>query len=94
VRNLLEIIYLKIFLRKLSINSLAVKEDKIIIRYQKIAEMENNLQKLPLSYQQRMKEEEIKRLGISRIDISDIKSSEILKFLKEFVIELLKRKNQ
>ena len=94
VRNLLEIIYLKIFLRKLSINSLVVKEDKIIIRYQKIAEMENNLQKLPLFYQQKIKEEEIKKQGIFRIDISDIKSLEILKFLKEFVIELLKRKNQ
>ena len=90
VRNLLEIVYLKIFLQKLSINFLVVKEGKIIIRYQKIVEVETKLRKLPFSLRQRIIEVDIRRQGISQINISEIKPSEILKFLKKFVLELAK----
>jgi transcription-repair coupling factor (superfamily II helicase) len=41
-------------------------------------------------YQQRLIEEENRSIGISQIDLSGIKSTEILKFLKEFIIHLSK----
>ena len=90
VRNLLEIIYLKIFLRKLGISSLVLKENKLILRYLENVEIKAKLSRLPSFYQQRLIKEEHRLTGISKIDLSGIKSSEILKFLKEFVINLAK----
>ncbi len=90
VRNLLEIIYLKIFLKKLGINSLIVKEEKLVLRYFHNIEIQNRLNRLPNSYQQRIKKEEHGLKGISQVDLSGIKSIEILKFLKEFIIDLSK----
>ena len=89
-RNLLEIIYLKIFLRKLGIGSLVVKEKKLIIRYLQNAKIKAKLSRLPSFYQQRLIKEEYRLSGISKINLSGIKSSEILKFLKEFVINMAK----
>ncbi len=89
-RNLLEIIYLKIFLRKLGIGSLVVKEKKLIIRYLQNAKIKAKLSRLPSFYQQRLIKEEYRLSGISKINLSEIKSSEILKFLKEFVINMAK----
>jgi len=90
LRNLLEIIYLKIFLRKLGISSLVAKENRLILRYLKNIEMKAKLNKLPSFYQQRLIIEEYRLTGISKINLSGIKSSEILKFLKEFVVRLAK----
>jgi transcription-repair coupling factor (superfamily II helicase) len=90
LRNLLEIIYLKIFLRKLGIGSLAVKEEKLIIRYLQNAKIKAKLNRLSSFYQRRLIKEEHRLSGISKIDLSGIKSTEILKFLKEFVINLTK----
>lgn len=90
LRNLLEIIYLKIFLRNLGISSLAVKENKLILRYLENIEIKAKLSRLPSFYQRRLIKEEYRLSGISKIDLSGIKSSEILKFLKEFVINLAK----
>ena len=90
LRNLFEIIYLKIFLRKLSIGSLVVKENKLILRYLENIEIKAKLSRLPYFYQQRVIKEEHRLSGISKIDLSGIKSAEILKFLKEFVIHLAK----
>ena len=90
VRNLLEIIYLKIFLRKLGIGSLVLKENKLIFRYLEDVEIKAKLSRLPSFYQQRLIKEEHRLTGISKIDLSGIKSTEILKFLKEFVINLAK----
>ncbi|MBE3113121.1 MAG: transcription-repair coupling factor, partial [Actinobacteria bacterium] len=90
VRNLLEIIYLKIFLRKLGIGSLVLKENKLILRYLEDIEIKAKLSRLPSFYQQRLIKEEHRLTGISKIDLSGIKSAEILKFLKEFVINLAK----
>lgn len=90
LRNLLEIIYLRIFLRKLGIGSLVVKENKLILRYRENIEIEAQLSRLPSFYQQRLIKEEHRLSGISKIDLSGIKSTEILKFLKEFVINLAK----
>ena len=90
LRNLFEIIYLKIFLRKLSIGSLVVKENKLILRYLENIEIKAKLSRLPSFYQQRLIKEEHRLSGISKIDLSGIKSAEILKFLKEFVMHLVK----
>jgi transcription-repair coupling factor (superfamily II helicase) len=90
LRNLLEIIYLKIFLRKLGIGSLVVKDKKLIIRYLQNAKIKAKLSKLPYFYQQRLIKEEHRLSGISKIGLFGIKSAEILKFLKEFVIHLAK----
>ena len=90
VRNLLEIIYLKIFLRKLGISSLMIKEKKLIIRYLQNIKIKAKLSRLPSFYQQRLIKEGHRLIGISKIDLSGIKSTEILKFLKEFVISLAK----
>jgi transcription-repair coupling factor (superfamily II helicase) len=90
LKNLLEIIYLKIFLRNLDIGSLAVKENKLILRYLQNDKIKAKLSKLPSFYQQRLIKEEHRLSGISKIDLSGIKSAEILKFLKEFVIHLAK----
>jgi len=90
LRNLLEIIYLKIFLRKLGIDSLVVKENKLILRYLQNAKIKAKLSRLPSFYQQRLIKEEHRLSGISKIDLSGIKFAEILKFLKEFVINLAK----
>ncbi|MBU4361896.1 transcription-repair coupling factor, partial [bacterium] len=90
VRNLLEIIYLKIFLRKLGIGSLVLKENKLILRYLENVEIKAKLSRLPSFYRQRLIMEEHRLTGISKIDLSGIKSAEILKFLKEFVINLAK----
>ena len=89
-RNLLEIIYLKIFLRKLGIGSLVLKENKLILRYLEDVEIKAKLSRLPSFYQQRLINEEYSLTGISKINLSGIKSTEILKFLKEFVINLAK----
>ena len=90
LRNLLEIIYLKVFLRKLGISSLVVKEKKLIIRYLQNAKIKAKLSRLPSFHQQRLIKEEHRLIGISKIDLSGIKSAEILKFIKEFVISLAK----
>ena len=90
VRNLLEIVYLKISLQKLFIEHLEVKEHRLIIRYQNISEIEKKLEKMPLYFRKRIKEEKRAKQGISNLDISDIKNKDILKFLKEFVINLTK----
>ncbi len=90
LRNLLEIIYLKIFLRKLGIGSLVVKENKLILRYLENDKIKAKLSRLSSFYQQRLIKEEHRLSGISKIDLSGIKSAEILKFLKEFVIHLAK----
>ena len=90
LRNLFEIIYLKIFLRKLSIGSLVVKENKLILRYLENIEIKAKLSRLPSFYQQRLIKEEHRLSGISKIDLSGIKSAEILKFLKGFVMHLVK----
>jgi len=90
VKNLLEIIYLKIFLRKLGIASLVLKENKLILRYLENIEIKAKLSRLPSFYQQRLIKEEHRLTGISKIDLSGIKPSEFLKFLKEFVINLAK----
>jgi len=90
VKNLLEIIYLKIFLRKLGIGSLVLKENKLILRYLENIEIRAKLSRLPSFYQQRLIKEEHRLTGISKINLSGIKSTEILKFLKEFVINLAK----
>ena len=89
-RNLLEIIYLKIFLRKLGIGSLVLKENKLILRYLEDVEIKAKLSRLPSFYQQRLIKEEYRLTGISKINLSGIKSTEIMKFLKEFVINLAK----
>ncbi|MEA1939423.1 MAG: transcription-repair coupling factor, partial [Candidatus Caldatribacteriota bacterium] len=80
VRNLLEIIYIKILLKKLNITSLMVKEKKAVIRYKPLQDVENRFRRLPLTYLRRIKKEEYRLRGVSQIDISDIKSSGILKF--------------
>ena len=90
LKNLLEIIYLKIFLRKLGISSLVVKENKLILRYLQNDKIKAKLSRLPSFYQQRLIKEEFRLTGISKIDLFGIKSAEILKFLKEFVIHLAK----
>ncbi len=90
VRNLLEIIYLKIFLRKLGISSLVVKENKLILRYLENREIKAKLSRLPSFYQQRLAKEGHRLTGISKIDLSGISSPEILKYLKEFIIDLSK----
>ena len=90
IRNLFEIIYLKIFLRKLSISSLVIKENKLILRYLQNDKIKAKLSSLSSFYQQRLIKEEHRLSGISKIDLSGIKSSEILKFLKEFVMHLAK----
>ncbi len=90
LRNLLEIIYLKIFLRKIGISSLVVKENKLILRYLENNKIKDKLSRLPSFYQQRAIKDEHRLSGISKIDLSGIKSAEILKFLKEFVINLAK----
>ncbi|MDO9555236.1 MAG: helicase-related protein, partial [Atribacterota bacterium] len=90
LRNLLEIIYLKIFLRKSGISSLVVKENKLILRYLENDKIKAKLSRLSSFYQQRLIKEEYRLSGISKIDLSGIKSAEILKFLKEFVIHLAK----
>lgn len=90
LRNLLEIIYLRIFLRKLGIGSLVAKENKLILRYQENIEIKAKLSRLPSFYQQRLIKEEHRLSGISKFDLFGIKSTEILKFLKEFVINLAK----
>ena len=90
LKNLLEIIYLKIFLRKLGISSLIVKENKLILRYPENIGIKDKLSRLPSFYQQRLIKEEHRLFGISKFDLSGIKSAEILKFLKEFVINLAK----
>jgi len=90
LRNLFEIIYLKIFLRKLSIGSLVVKGNKLILRYLENIEIKAKLSRLPSFYQHRLIKEEHRLSGISKIDLSGIKSAEILKFLKEFVMHLAK----
>jgi len=90
VRNLLEIVSLKISLQKLSIEHLEVKEYRLIIRYQNISEIEKKLEKMPLYFRKRINEEKRAKQGISAFDISDIKNKDILKFLKEFVINLTK----
>ncbi|GAH84924.1 unnamed protein product, partial [marine sediment metagenome] len=79
LRNLLEIIYLKILLRKLGIGSLMVKEEKLIIRYLQNAKIKAKLSRLPSFYQQRFTKDEHRLSGISKIDLSGIKSVEILK---------------
>ena len=90
LKNLLEIIYLKIFLRKLGISSLVVKENKLILRYLQNDKIKTKLSRLSSFYQQRLIKEEYRLSGISKINLSGIKSAEILKFLKEFVIHLAK----
>jgi len=90
LRNLLEIIYLKVFLRKLGISSLVLKEKKLIIRYLHNDKIKAKLSRLPSFYQQRLIKEEHRLTGISKIDLSGIKSAEILNFLKEFVVHLAK----
>ena len=90
IRNLFEIIYLKIFLRKLGIGSLVVKEKKLIIRYLQNDKIKAKLSRMPSFYRQRLTKEEHRLSGISKIDLSGIKSTEILKFLKEFVMHLAK----
>ena len=67
-----------------------VKENKLIIRYLQNAKIKAKLSRLPSFYQQRLIIEEHRLSGISKIDLSGIKFSEILKFLKEFVINLAK----
>ncbi|MBE3035859.1 MAG: transcription-repair coupling factor, partial [Candidatus Atribacteria bacterium] len=69
-RNLLEIIYLKIFLRKLGIGSLVVKENKLIFRYPENIEIKAKLSSLPSFYQQRLIKDEQRLTGISKIDLS------------------------
>ncbi|HER25214.1 MAG TPA: transcription-repair coupling factor [Candidatus Atribacteria bacterium] len=90
VRNLLEIIYLKIFLRRLGINSLVLRENKLILRYLEDREIKAKLSRMPSFYQQRLIKGEYRLTGISTINLSGIKSSEILKFLKELILNLTK----
>ncbi|HBY56772.1 MAG TPA: transcription-repair coupling factor [Candidatus Atribacteria bacterium] len=88
IRNLLEIIYLKIFSKKLGIVSLITKEEIAILKYLPDVDINTKLNKLPSAYQGRLIKEDKKLVGISKINLSGIKSIEILKFLKEFVINL------
>jgi transcription-repair coupling factor (superfamily II helicase) len=90
VKNLLEIIYLKIFLRKLGITSLVAKENKLILRYLQNNKIKDKLNRLPSFYQQRLIKEGYGLTGISKVNLSGIKSAEILKFLKGFLIKLAK----
>jgi len=90
VRNLLEIIYLKTFLKKLGIISLIVKEEIAVLRYLPDMNIKAKLDRLPLFYQRRIIKEDKRLVGISKIDLSKINSQEILKFLKEFTIHLSK----
>ena len=90
VRNLLEIIYLKAFLKKLGIISLIVKEEIAVLRYLPDMNIKAKLDRLPLFYQRRIIKEDKRLVGISKIDLSKINSQEILKFLKEFTIHLSK----
>ncbi|MDD5016134.1 MAG: hypothetical protein PHW73_13750, partial [Atribacterota bacterium] len=63
---------------------------KLIFRYPDNIEIKAKLNGLSSFYQQRLIKEEHRLTGISKIDLSGIKSTEILKFLKEFVINLAK----
>jgi len=90
VRNLLEIVYLKTFLKKLGIISLIVKGEVAILRYPSDIDMKAKLGILTLLYQRRLIKEDKRLVGISKIDLSGINSPEILKFLKEFIIGLSK----
>ncbi|HDK26452.1 MAG TPA: transcription-repair coupling factor [Candidatus Atribacteria bacterium] len=90
VRNLLEIIYIKIFLKKLGIISLIVKGEVAVLRYLPDVDIDSKVNKLSSAYRGRVIKEDKKLLGVSKIDLSKIKSIEILKFLKEFVINLSK----
>ena len=91
VRNLLEIIYLKIFLKRLRITSLEVKGKIAVFRYSAdITHINNKLNKLPSTYQNRLIKEDKRLRGIFQIDLSGIRASEILKFLKELLINLAK----
>jgi transcription-repair coupling factor (superfamily II helicase) len=67
-----------------------VKENKLILRYLQNDKIKAKLSRLPSFYQQRLIKEECRLVGISKVDLSGIKSAEILKFLKEFVIRLAK----
>jgi transcription-repair coupling factor (superfamily II helicase) len=67
-----------------------IKEKKLILRYLENIEIKAKLSRLSSFYQQRLIKEEHRLSGISKIDLSGIKSAEILKFLKEFVIHLAK----
>ncbi|GAI53949.1 unnamed protein product, partial [marine sediment metagenome] len=90
VRNLLEIIYLKTFLKSLGIISLIVKGEVVVLRYPPDVNIKAKLDRLPLLYQRRLIKEGKKLVGISKIDLSGVNSPEILKFLKEFIIDLSK----
>ena len=67
-----------------------VKENKLILRYLQNDKIKTKLSRLSSFYQQRLIKEEYRLSGISKINLSGIKSAEILKFLKEFVIHLAK----
>ena len=86
VRNLLEIIYLKIYLKKLSIKYLSVKESIITIQAYNEIDMKKKLEEMPGSIRNRIKKERFPKSGIIKLDIADIKKKDLLKFLKEFVI--------
>lgn len=90
VRNLLEIIYLKTFLKKLGIISLIVKAEVAVLRYPPDIDIKAKLDRLPLLYQRRLIKEDKRLVGISKINLFGINFPEILKFLKEFIINLSK----
>jgi len=92
VENLLGTIWLKIYLQQLSIHSMTVDENKLIFRYKNSSEMDKKISGLPFMYKKRIDDEHSTNKGIFEMNISDIKNSEILKFLKEFMIELKKTK--
>jgi len=53
-------------------------------------DIDSKVNKLSSAYRGRVIKEDKKLLGVSKIDLSKIKSIERLKFLKEFVINLAK----
>jgi len=91
VRNLLELVYLKIFLKRLGIISLKVRGKIAFFRYwSKLQDLSQKFSTLPSSYQERIITKEKRLLGILQIDLSGIEAIEVLKFLKELVFNLSK----
>ncbi len=89
VRNLLEMVYLKIFLKKLRIISLKVRGKTVLIKYlPEFLDLAHKFNHLSVFYQKRLIKEEKKMAGTLQLDLTGIAPAEVLKFLKELVLNL------
>ncbi|GAB4113416.1 MAG: transcription-repair coupling factor [Candidatus Caldatribacteriota bacterium] len=89
VRNLLEMVYLKIFLKNLRIISLKVRGKTVLIKYlPECLDLARKFNQLSVFYQERLIKEEKKLAGTLKLDLTGIAPVEVLKFLKELVLNL------